>query len=187
MTGISWNTAVTDPNGSDLSSITANDYIQFRVNLSTTDINYTPYLYQTDGYVFRLLYYIEGQEAETVIGSIYKTGWKDFGIPGYKKLIKRIKVFYYGTEGEMDFNIRGDDGDIDKTFSIDLSVEPDDSTTDEYTGDELIKVYTFLPPINSATDPSLISQLFRFLIEEDGVADWELYKVEILYNVEEIY
>jgi hypothetical protein len=119
--------------------------------------------------------------------SVYKTGWKDFGIPGYKKQIQRIKVFYKGTSGTMSFNIKGDDGDIDKTFTIDLSVEPGFSATDEYSGDEDMKIYTFLPPINSSTEPSLVSQLFQYTLTESGTTGWEINRIETKYVIEELY
>ena len=183
----SWNTAVANPNGSDLSAITGNSFIQIRANLTTSDTAYTPYLFQTDGYLFKLLYSKLGSLNETSVLSVYKTGWKDFGIPGYKKQIQRIKVFYKGTAGTLKFNIVGDDGDIDKTFEIDLSKEPSASTTDEYSGDKDIKIFTFLAPMNSSTDPSLISQLFQYTLTEDGSAGWEIKKIETMYLVEEIY
>lgn len=187
MSGISYETAVSDPNGSDMSGITANSYIQFRANLSTTDTAYSPELYQADGYVFRLTYDKVGSTKESAVTSLWRSGWKDFGIPGYKKMIKRIKVFYSGTSGTVSFNIKCDDGDIDKTFDINLNTSANYSTTDEYTGDENLKVYTAYPPINSSTEPSLISQLFRFLITENGVVGWEINKIEIQYSVENLY
>jgi hypothetical protein len=183
----SWETAVTNPNGSDISGVTANSFIQIRANLTTSDTAYTPYLFQTDGYLFKLLYSKIGAANETSVLSIYKTGWKDFGVPGYKKQIQRIKVFYKGTAGTLNFNIIGDDGDINKTFTIDLSKATDFSTTDEYTGDGDIKVFTFLPPMNSATEPSLISQLFQYTLTETGAIGWEIKKIETKFVVEELY
>lgn len=183
----SWETVVTNPNGSDLSGITANAFIQFRANLSTTDILYSPYLYLADGYLFKLSYSKIGTANETSVLSTWKTGWRDFGIPGYKKQIQRIRVFYKGTKGLLNFNIIGSDGDINKTFVIDLSKTPDFSTTDEYSGDSDLKVFTFLAPINSSSEPSLISQLFQYEITENGNTGWELLKIETMYSAEEIY
>lgn len=183
----SWETAVTNPNGSDLSAITVNNYIQFKINFTTSDIAYTPYAYLADGYLFRMFYVRAGSTQETSILSVYKTGWKDFGVPGYKKQIKRIKVFYTGAEGEIDFNIKGDDGDIDKTFTIDLSVSPDYLPDDNYSGDESLKVYTFYPPVNSSEEPSLIAQLFQYTISEDGTESWEIKRIETMFTIEEIY
>ena len=183
----SWETAVTNPNGSDLSGITANAFIQFRANLSTTNILYSPYLYLADGYLFKLSYSKIGTANETSVLSTWKTGWRDFGVPGYKKQIQRIRVFYKGTEGTLNFNIIGSDGDLNKTFSIDLSKSPDSSTVDEYSGDSDLKVFTFLAPINSSSEPSLISQLFQYSITENGSNNWEIMKIETMYSADEIY
>lgn len=179
MTGVNWSSAYTNSNGDDVSGVTGNTYIQFAANLTTTNTTYTPYLFQTDGYVFRLLYSKIGAKNESSVLSLYKTGWKDFGIPLYRKMITRVKVFYKGTSGTINFNIKGDDGDIDKTFSIDLSVDPNYSILDEYTGEGDLKVYTFLPPINSPTEPSLTSQFFQFLITEGGTTGWDIKRVEV--------
>jgi len=187
MTGITWNTAVTNQNGADLSSITANDYIQFRANFTTTDEEYSPTLYSADGYVFRMIYDKVGSTKETSVVSKWKTGWVDFDVEGYKKLIKRIKVFYTGTSGTLTFNIKADDGDIDRDIEIDLSVDADSDTEDDYTGDENLKIYTYLPPINEEEAPSLVSQLFRFELTETGIVGWEIQKIEILYEVQELY
>ena len=187
MTGISWETAVSDPNGSSLSGITANDYIQIRFNLSTTDSTYTPYFYETEGYVFKLYYNKTGSTNETSVLSLWRSGWLNLGVEGYKKLIKRVRVYYTGTSGNVLFNIRGDDGDIDKTFTIDLSISPTADSDDAYTGDWGEKVYTFYPPVNSVTEPSLTSELFQFYITEHGTTNWKIEKIQVQYQVEEIY
>ena len=183
----SWETAVTNPNGSDLSGITANAFIQIRANLTTSDIVYTPYLFQADGYLFKLLYSKIGAANETSVLSVYKTGWKDFGVQGYKKQIQRIKVFYKSTAGTINFGIIGDDGDLSKTFAINLSISADASTTDEYSGDSDVKVFTFLPPMNSATEPSLISELFQYTLTENGAVGWEILRIETKFVAEELY
>ena len=187
-TGIAWNTAVTTPTGSDQSSITANTYIQFRINFTTTNAYFAPYVYQADGYVFRLVYSKIGDYYETSVPSVFQTGWKDFQIPGYKKFIRRIKIFYHGTGGVLTFNMKGDDdSQMNKSFNIDLSVSPNDSTTDKYTGEGLSKVYTWHTPINSAENPSPISELWRFTVSEDGTTVWSIDRIQIAYDVEELY
>jgi len=183
----SYETAVTDPNGSDMSGITANDYIQFRANLSTTDVDFSPTLYQADGFVFRLTYERVGSTKETSVTSLYRTGWTDFDIEGYKKKIIRIKVYYSGTSGTVNLNIIGDDGDLDRDIEIDLSVEPDFALDDEYAGDKDLKVFTYWAPANSEDEPSLISELFQLLITENGTVSWEISKIQFMFSVEEIY
>jgi hypothetical protein len=182
-----YSTAVTNPNGSDMSGTTADAYIQLKSTLSTTDINFSPLLYQSDGYIFKLLYSKIGSLNETSVLSVYKTGWKTFTVPGYKKQIDQIKVFYKGTTGTVTFNIKGDDGDIDKTFNIDLSVAPDVLKTDRYTGSGAYKVFTYNPPMNSTANPSPISQAFQFTITENGTTGWEINRIEVQFHVLELY
>lgn len=187
VTWTDWCTAVTNPSGSDISGVTSGRYIQVRFNLSTTDISYSPTLYQADGYIFRLSYSKVGAAYETSILSVYQTGKKDFGVQGYKKFIRRIKIYYTGTQGTLNFNIIGDDGDINKTFILDLSISPNASTTDMYSGNETNKIFTFYPPMNSETEPSLISQYFTYTLSETGVVEWNISKIETMFTLEEIY
>ncbi len=187
MTGISWQTAVSNPNGSDVSGITANTYIQLRANFSTTDINYTPEVYQDNGYFFKLIYSKLGSNNETSVLSLHKTGWLDFGKPANKKLITKIKVYYTGTSGTLSVGIKGDDGDIDRSWDIDLSVAPDFSTTDSYTGKGDLKVYTYYPGQNTTTAPSLVSRLFQISLTENGLIGWTIYRLSITYDAEENY
>lgn len=187
----SYGTAVTNPNGSDLSGTTANGYIRLRANLSTTNINYTPTLYLADGYLFKLIYSKVGSKNETSVLSEWKSGWVNFTkgsqYEGDRKLIQRIRLFYQGSAGTLSLNIKGSDGDLNKTITIDLSKDIDSSTTDEYYGEGDLKVYEFLAPINSDTEPSLVSQLFQFRIIESGTTVWEVNKLETKYTVEEDY
>lgn len=177
-----WSSTYTNPSGSDISNVTGNRYMQLRCNLTTTDIDYSPTLYLTDNFVFKVAYSKIGANYETSTLSLWRSGWTDFGIPGYRKLIKRIKVFYEGTAGTLNFNYKNDDGDVDKTFSIDLSVEPGYSSSDLYTGDNINKIYTYYTPANSPTEPSAIGQLWQFLITEDGSKNWKISKIEVLYE-----
>ncbi len=177
-----WTTATSNPSGSDISSATAARYVQVQFNLSTTDIDYSPTLYQADGYVFRLSYSKVGAEYETSVVSLYKTGWKDFGVSGYRKQIKRIKVFYQGDSGSLAVNYKNDEGDIDKTLTIDFSVLPDASSTDQYSGDTTNKIYTFYPGPNSEEDPTPIGQFFQFTLTGTGISDGAITKIEVQFE-----
>ena len=183
----SWETAVTNPNGSDLSSITANDFIQLKANLSSTNILYTPKIYRSNSYNIRLVYDKVGSAYETTVSAFLKTGWMDFGIPGYKKIIKRIKVFYEGTAGTLNINIKNEEGDVDVDIPVDLSIAPELSVSDEYTGEGGVKLYSYEPPINSTTIPSMIGQLWQFYITENSANTWLIHRIEIIYGLEERY
>ncbi len=187
MTGIAWNTAVTNPNGSDISGITANNYIQLRANFSSSDITYSPKLYQTEGYVFKLLYSKVGDAYETSVLSVWESGWLNLGVEGYQKLIQRIKVFYEGTSGTLTFSLMNGEGDISQSFDINLATDPTTSINDKYTGQGGLKVYTWHPPLNSQSVRSPIGEWWKFRITENGIIDWTINKIQVKYILEEIY
>jgi hypothetical protein len=187
ITGASWETAVTDPNGSDVSGITANAYIQLRANLSTTDIQYTPTVYFDDGYLFRLVYTKVGAAYESAINSYWQSGWKDFSGVGMLKLIKAIKVYYTGESGTLTVNAKNFEGDIDRSFDINLATSPSANNNDPYTGTDDMKCYTYLPPVNSSSTPSMIGDKWMFKISDNGITDWLVKRIEVEWNAEEMY
>lgn len=189
--GASWSTEFTNPNGSDITGVTAAAFIQFRITLSTSDIAITPYLFSANSELFKMNYSKAGVSPESSILSVWQSGWKDFGVQSYKKFIHRIKVFYTGSEGTMTFNYRNDESDVNNSFTINLAQDPDTNTKtynyDAYTGDDTNKIFTFYPPANSTTTPSPIGQFFMFKISEPGNVGWTVNKVEVQYTPEELY
>ena len=186
-----WSAAYTDPSGSDISGLTANTWVQFKINLSTTDIDYTPTLYVADGYLFTMLYTKAVSTYEGVYDSIWQGGWEDFGIKGYRKLIKRIKIFYKGTEGTLNFNFKNETGDFDGSFDIDLSIVPfyeEPDTENTYTGVGEYKVYTYYAEDNSEGDAPN-GQYWQFKLSENGDYNnlWVVDRIEIMYTVSTVY
>ena len=148
----SWSSAFTNPNGSDISGETANTYIQLKANLSTSAIAYTPTLYYSNGFVVKLIYNKTGTTTESAFTSEWEKGWTDCGAPGKKKQIMNIKTFYQGTSGTLTVAIINDEGDYSDSFEIDLSVNEDDSESDNYRGSGDYKYYTYYCPIGGS-DP----------------------------------
>jgi len=183
-TWTSYSTAVTDPTGSDMStSPTADTYCQIKINLTTSDGYYAPYLYQDRGFIFKLVYSKIGSDYETSVHSIFQSGWNSLGNPERNKLIQRIRLYYTSdSDSTLSFNIKNQEGNINQTFVIDLSIEPDDSDTDFYTGRGDDIVYTFRP---SVEDP-LVGQNWMYTITEDGVRSWRIDKLQFLYSIEEL-
>lgn len=177
----------TDPSGSDVSGETANNYVQIRATLTTTDITDTPYLVSLDNFSIKLLYSKVGVAAETAINSLWQGGWQDFDIPTIPKRIWGINVYYTGTEGTMTVGLKNERGDIDQSFDIDLSLDPTSSTDDEYFGSNTNKIYKWLAPINSETTPTPIGRLWRFTIEEGGVTSWNVYSMDVKFSQENFY
>lgn len=180
-----WSAAFTDPNGSDISGLTANVYLQVKINLTTSNILYSPELYVSNGYLFRITYLKAGSTYESDFLSEWQSGWNDFDLPGYRKLIERIKVFYIADEGTMTVGYMNERGDLSHTFDIDMSINPDDEEDDDYTGVDGYKVYTYAPPIGEDDPPSSLGQMFRFTLSETGSAPWVVGKIEVMFRIDE--
>ena len=181
--------AYTDPNGTDLSDLAVGEYVRFKVNMETSNILYTPYLYVAGGYMIRLSYNKTGSVSETDYLSIWHGGWEDFKVPAVKKYLKRIKVYYTGEESTISVNFRNEEGDIDTTFDIDLDVEPPftESTTDnKYSGLDGDKIYTYYCTDN-AEGVAPIGQFWQFQISETGAKNWSIARIEVLYEAVNIY
>ncbi len=186
LTSATFSSAYTDPSGSDISGLTANTWVQFRINLSTTNINFTPTLFVNNGYLFTMTYAKSISTYESAYDSIWIGGWEDFGVQGYEKYLQRIRVYYTGDNGTLTFNFKNEEGDTDTSFDIDLSVvppytEPDTGNVYEGVGD--YKVYTYYTKDNSEGDAP-IGQYWQFKISENGDYNnlWSVSKIEVGYD-----
>jgi hypothetical protein len=91
----SWEGPYTDPNGSDISAITAAKYIQYKVRLYTndTDVVATPKLFLNNGYVIKIFAGC-GTPTETAIYFNFQMGQLDLGSPRQIKRFRGIRVEY---------------------------------------------------------------------------------------------
>jgi hypothetical protein len=172
------------PSGSDVSSETANTYMQLRANLSTSDILYTPEVYMSDNYLVKLVYSNEGADYESTVNSQWKSGWIE-PKKGYEVTLQWIKVYYQATEGTLNVgfqNMITGAGAIDKSFNIDLAQEPPFKQTngDWYDGNEGYKIFTY---INQEQD---IGQHWQFTISDTGVTGWTIDRIEVMAWVNEL-
>lgn len=184
---LAWSPEFTDPSGSDLSALVANDFLQLRASFATTDITETPFLESLNNYVIKLIYSKTGVIAEETVNSLWESGFSDFGIPVAPKRIWGFDIYYVGTEGTLTVGFENDKGDIDRTFDIDLSVQPGSSSTDQYFGTNTHKIYKYLSPVNSSENPSAIGRAWKFSILEGGSTGWNIYRVDVKYSQEEEY
>lgn len=184
---LSWSSEFGTPSGSDVSALTANEYLQLRLTESTTDITETPIVDRLNNFVVKLVYSRVGSSGETAINSLWESGYDDFGSPTMPKRLIFLNVYYSGTSGTMTVGYENDRGDIDQSFNIDLSISPTSSSTDQYFGTETNKVYKFLIPVNSTTNPTPVGRKFKFLISEGGITSWNVYRIDIGYAKEEYY
>jgi len=181
VSGESYSSEFTDPSGSDISGVTANSFVQIRASLSTTDITLTPQLIRVNNFSIKMVYSKEGSAAETSIPTVYKTGAMDLKQPGEMKQLWSIPVYYTGTSGTVSFRITDMEGDVDKTFTFDLSVDPDDDPDDFYTGTSTGKKFTHFFE-NDGTIP--IAEFFQYEITESGVTPWAIQKIKTRFILE---
>lgn len=181
---LAWSGEYTDPSGSNVSALTTNDFLQLRAKLSTTNITYTPTLYTSDSYMVKLLYSRVGTSSESSILSRWRSGYLDFGVPTIPKRIWGIDIYYTSTAGTMTVGMANGEGDIEKTFTIDLSVDEDDDTEDQYFGNNNYRIYKWLP---SLSEDAPIGRNWQFWVEEGGTEVWNVYKILVKYSRESYY
>lgn len=165
----SWSSDYTDPTGSDISSETANDYVQYKMSLDTTNIDYTPNVYKANNYVVKLTYNMEGTTTETSIPFHWKGGWNDFSgsnkdLSAYDKELKGIYLWYEseGT-GTLTVTFENYEGYTD-TFEIDLVSYPN------YYADKF-------------TTGVLAGKMFNIDITEDSLNDLKIKKLVVTFDV----
>jgi len=179
--GASWSSEFSDPSGSDLSGLTANNFTQLRASLSTTDILLTPELIRRNNFSIKMVYDKEGSAAETSIVTVYKTGAMSFGAPDSLKRLWEIPIYYTGTSGTITFQVTDMEGDVDTSFTIDLSVDPGDDPDDFYTGTTTGKKFTHYFA-HAGEVP--IAEFFQYEITESGATPWAIQRIKTRFSVE---
>ena len=181
--GASYSSEFSDPSGSDISGETANNFAQLRASLSTTDITKTPDLVRRNNFSIKMVYSKEGVASETSIPTVWKSGAMDFGNPKQMKMLWGIIIYYTGTSGTLAFQITDMEGDVDKSFSIDLSVDPSDDTDDEYTGTATGKKFTHTFEYDGTVPQA---EFYQITITESAVIPWSIQRATIRYNLQKV-
>ena len=177
-----WSTAVSDPSGSDVSGVSVERYVQIKINMTTTDIEYTPTLETEGSYLFKLVYSKTGSTEEPSFLSVWNSGWRDFSPKVTWKEVRRIRVFYTSTAGTLNVRYYNQDNQ-DYNFDIVLDIEADmeeEDTGNTYSITEDEKIYTYFAPVNESGE-NPIGRSFRFVISEEGATPWVVNKVEVKY------
>ena len=118
-----WSSEFSTVAGSDISGVSANEYTQYRITMSTDDTSITPNVTTLGNFVVKLSYNTVGTPAETTIAMHYRTGWLDMKLPIYDKALRKLYVFLEGTNGTITITITNEYGDSD-TFIIDANTNP---------------------------------------------------------------
>lgn len=188
--GAAWSSEFSNPNGSDISGVSANVWIQIRATLTSSNLARTPYLQSVNNYVIELFYSSNGTNYETTIPSTWISGWMDM-IPSvyqgylgnFPKTVKEIDVYYTGTSGTLNVNLQNLKGDSSATFAIDLSQDTTQAAGSPYWGYGTTKVYTWLPSNNGGANPPPFGDRFMLTLTETGVVNWTIQKVRVRYDV----
>lgn len=179
--GASFGTDYSDPSGSDISGETANVYVKIRASLTTTDILLSPELIRNNNFSIKMVYAKEGGSAETAIATVYKTGAMSFGAPDDMKMLWEIPVYYTGTAGTITFRVTDMEGDVDVSFTIDLSVNPSDDPDDFYTGSVEGKKFTHYFELEGGVP---IAEFYQLKITESGAVVWSIQKIKFRHSLE---
>lgn len=126
-----WSSEFTNPAGSDISDVTADTILQYRVSMSTSTITQTPNLVKENNFVVKLTFNTTGESDEATIPLQWESGWLDFGYPGMKKTLRKIYVFYEwpeNTSGTLNLSFENNENSDTDAFAINLLTYPEDYT-----------------------------------------------------------
>lgn len=187
--GASWSSEFSNPSGSDISGVSANNFIQIRVTFSTSDFSVSPYFYIQDNFMIKLVYSQTGSSAETTIPSTWNTGWLDLinsslmgTYSNYPKTVKEIDVYYEvptGASGTMNFTVQNLKGTFSQQFSIDLSQAP--LSGQNVFGYGNYHVYRWLPP---GTGQNLTGDKFLMLLSENSLTQWKIQRIVFVWDAQ---
>ena len=161
-----WSSEYTDPTGSDISALTAREYLQFRITLTATNINYSPNVYLNKNCVVRITYNTEGSVSESGIPARWRSGWNSLEAPAREKTLRTIRVYHEGESGDLNITFENYNGETD-LFEIDLAENKSYYET------------TF-------SDGGFSGKEFRILIENNDLIPLTIDRIIVVYDVRPI-
>ena len=116
----------TDPAGSDISSETAEEWLQFRVTMSSIGVSasnreFTPRIYKRGGYAIKLTYNVLGSAAETSVDCNWRGGYLQLTPEASESRLRRFMIDHDGTAGQLSCIWDVDYQSISGIFTVDLS------------------------------------------------------------------
>ena len=125
----SWSNEYTNPVGSDISDLTANDWAQFRITMSAIGASdyalaSTPRIYQLGGYAFKFTYRVTGEPIEKTIDADCRSGYTQLTPEGNYSRLKRFQIDHDGTGGNLSCIWDIDEENMSGIFDIDLENNP---------------------------------------------------------------
>jgi hypothetical protein len=166
LSGASWSSEYSDPSGSDISALTANVWMQYRISMTTDAYTHSPTVVKANNYNVKISYNKEGSAGETTVPLHWKSGYTDFGYPNRNKVLKKLYSLHSGASGTLTLKISNLEGESD-TFDIELSDNP--NSYEEY-----------------FTTGKFLGKEFNLDISNSDLNNLEIYKVGIIYDLEPI-
>jgi len=159
---------VSNSSGSDISANTANEFTQYRITLSTDDIDYTSTVVRVGPYNIRLTYNLAGTSVEGSIPLHWQGGFTDMGHPGYRKSLKKVYALYdSASTGTLTLKFTNWEGDND-TFDIDLATYP--TTYEEFfTGGKLVGEKFSLDITEDSLNPLTVKPFILVVYEVEPI------------------
>lgn len=162
----SWSDFFSDPDGSDISAVSANDYIQYELYLLSSQA-----FIDTVSKIYRGEFIVKisaglGTEYEAYISFLIRTGKLDLGFRGYIKRLKYIVVEYASTAGQtVRFYLKkNEDASFgDPSFSIDTDENP--------------YIYEKILPFN------YVGEYFDWQITEQSISPFKVKSVRVGFIV----
>lgn len=194
----SWSSEFSNPGGSNISAVSANNYIQIRITFNTNNLGITPSVYVQNNYAIELIYSPAQSSAETTIPTTWTSGWMDlvtspylFYMSNFPKSIKEIDVYYEGTQGSLNVNIQNLKGDSSEEFTVSLSNPIDQisyfgpGTSEPVGSPGNYMVYVWKAPINGSGGLSgLYGDKWMLNLSESGNTAWRVERIAIRYDLQ---
>lgn len=157
----------TTPSGSDISGevgATAYEYTQYKITMSTDDIDESPTIDYSYGYTVKITYDILAEDMETTIPLEWESGETDLGYPGYLKTLRTVYCRHEGQSGDLILTFTTDEN-ITDTFTIDLANDT--------------KYYT-----ERFTEGALTGELFKLNVYNSDMYPLKIKKVWVVFDIE---
>jgi hypothetical protein len=167
-----WSGPFTEPDGSEITAVSADAYIQYKVKLYTNNASTiaVPNLYLEDGYVVKI-YAGGGAPVESAIEFNFRSGELDLGYPRQIKRFRGIRIEY--TSESL--------GNLYCYYSLDRGTEAS-TFVKNGTEETYINLATY-PTIYTANFPNSVAELIRLRFYSNDANNITIKRVVLLFTV----
>jgi hypothetical protein len=158
----SWSAWFTNSTSSDISSVSAKDYVQYQLLLGCADIDDTTSKLYRDDFVVRISAGL-GSVFETLINFVMDTGKIDFGVKDKIKRLRQIVVEYEAKDTTIRVYLAKNDESLSLIEAINTTTYP--------------MIRQLLLPLN------YIGEYFRIKIQESSLISVKIKSVRLRYSV----